>query len=122
MHVKSLQLTGCWHPSLWDAQLSCDCTGGGACARRKAGGSQWDRMEEEALLSGTLGHCDDLHIAVLTAELQRPLQRGCCERWGRSGGEHPAASHFQDDLPWVAVADSQVPPAQASPPPSQGSP
>ena len=35
------------------------------------------RMEEEALLSGTLGHCNDLHTAVLTAELQRPLQRGC---------------------------------------------
>ena len=116
------QLTGYWHPCLQDAQLSCDCTGGRARARRKAGGFQWGRMEEEALLSGTLGQCDDLHTTVLTAELQRPLQRGCCERWGRSGGEHPAASDCQDDLLWIAVADSQVPPAQASPPPSQGSP
>lgn len=71
------QLTRCWHHSLWDALLSCVCTGAGHMPGERQGAFSGIRMEEEALLSGTLGHCNDLHTAVLTAELQRPLQRGC---------------------------------------------
>ena len=52
----------------------------------RQGASSGILMEEEALLSGTLGHCNDLDTAVLTAELHRPLQRGCCVRQGCSGG------------------------------------
>ena len=33
---------------------------------------------------------------------------------GALRGEHPAVSDFQNDLPWGAVTDSQVPPVQAS--------
>ena len=43
---------------------------GGHMPGERQGASSGILMEEEALLSGTLGHCNDLHNTVLTAELQ----------------------------------------------------
>ena len=43
---------------------------GGHMPGERQGPSSGILMEEEALLSGTLGHCNDLHNTVLTTELQ----------------------------------------------------